>query len=49
MIFNRESKAERLDRRHLMETWGDMRFYENRCDLFKAHSQNPARNQISAG
>ena len=29
MIFNRESKAERLDRRHLMETWGDMRFYEN--------------------
>ena len=28
MIFNRECAAEQLDRRHLMETWGDMRFYE---------------------
>ena len=29
MIFDRDCAAERLDRRHLMETWGDMRFYES--------------------
>lgn len=27
-IFDRETKTERLDRRHLMQIWGDMRFYE---------------------
>lgn len=27
-IFNRESTTEELDRRHLMQVWGDMRFYE---------------------
>ena len=27
-IYNRETKTERLDRRHLMQIWGDMRFYE---------------------
>ena len=29
MIFDRDCAAEQLDRRHLMETWGDLRFYEN--------------------
>ena len=28
-IFDRESRTEELDRRHLMEVWGDLRFYEN--------------------
>ena len=28
-IFDRETRTEELDRRHLMEVWGDMRFYEN--------------------
>ena len=27
-IFDRETRTEQLDRRHLMEIWGDMRFYE---------------------
>ncbi len=27
-IYDRETKTERLDRRHLMQIWGDMRFYE---------------------
>ena len=27
-IYNRETRTERLDRRHLMQIWGDMRFYE---------------------
>lgn len=27
-IYDRETRTERLDRRHLMEVWGDMRFYE---------------------
>lgn len=27
-IYDRETRTERLDRRHLMEIWGDMRFYE---------------------
>ena len=27
-IYDRESRTEVLDRRHLMEVWGDMRFYE---------------------
>ena len=27
-IFDRETKTEQLDRRHLMQVWGDMRFYE---------------------
>lgn len=27
-IYDRKSRTERLDRRHLMEVWGDMRFYE---------------------
>ena len=27
-IFDRETRTERLDRRHLMQIWGDMRFYE---------------------
>ena len=29
MIFDRESRAQRLDRRDLMNVWKDMRFYEN--------------------
>ena len=28
-IYDRQTRTERLDRRHLMEIWGDMRFYEN--------------------
>ena len=28
-IYDRESRTEVLDRRHLMEVWGDMRFYED--------------------
>ncbi|HUM82759.1 MAG TPA: carboxylesterase family protein [Lachnospiraceae bacterium] len=28
-IYDRVTKTEELDRRHLMEVWGDMRFYEN--------------------
>ena len=28
-IFDRNTRTERLDRRHLMEIWGDMRFYES--------------------
>ena len=28
-IFDRETRTEQLDRRHLMEIWGDMRFYES--------------------
>ena len=28
-IFDRDTRTERLDRRHLMEIWGDMRFYES--------------------
>jgi len=28
-IYDRESRTETLDRRHLMEVWGDMRFYES--------------------
>lgn len=28
MIFDRESKVKQLDRRILMDVWGDMRFYE---------------------
>lgn len=27
-IFDRETRTEVLDRRHLMQVWGDMRFYE---------------------
>ena len=27
-IYDRETRTERLDRRHLMQIWGDMRFYE---------------------
>ncbi|MBR2765802.1 MAG: carboxylesterase/lipase family protein [Blautia sp.] len=27
-IYDRETHTERLDRRHLMQIWGDMRFYE---------------------
>lgn len=27
-IYDRETRTERLDRRHLMQVWGDMRFYE---------------------
>lgn len=27
-IYDRQTRTERLDRRHLMEIWGDMRFYE---------------------
>ena len=27
-IYNRETRTEQLDRRHLMQIWGDMRFYE---------------------
>lgn len=27
-IYDRETRTEILDRRHLMEVWGDMRFYE---------------------
>lgn len=27
-IFDRETRTEMLDRRHLMQIWGDMRFYE---------------------
>ena len=27
-IFDRETRTEQLDRRHLMQIWGDMRFYE---------------------
>ncbi|MBQ7372134.1 MAG: carboxylesterase/lipase family protein [Blautia sp.] len=27
-IYDRKSRTERLDRRHLMEVWGDLRFYE---------------------
>jgi para-nitrobenzyl esterase len=27
-IYDRETRTERLDRRHLMEVWGDLRFYE---------------------
>ena len=28
-IYDRNTRTERLDRRHLMEVWGDMRFYED--------------------
>ncbi len=28
-IYDRNTRTERLDRSHLMEVWGDMRFYEN--------------------
>ena len=28
-IYDRESRTEELDRRHLMQVWGDLRFYEN--------------------
>ncbi|MBR3165421.1 MAG: carboxylesterase/lipase family protein [Lachnospiraceae bacterium] len=28
-IYDRHTRTERLDRSHLMEVWGDMRFYEN--------------------
>ena len=28
-IYDRETRTEQLDRRHLMQIWGDMRFYEN--------------------
>lgn len=28
-IYDRETRTEQLDRRQLMETWGDMRFYES--------------------
>ena len=28
-IYDRETRTERLDRRHLMQIWGDRRFYEN--------------------
>ena len=28
-IYDRETRTEQLDRRHLMEIWGDLRFYEN--------------------
>ena len=28
-IYDRETRTEQLDRRHLMEIWGDMRFYES--------------------
>ena len=28
-IYDKESRTEQLDRRHLMEIWGDMRFYES--------------------
>lgn len=28
-IYDRETRTELLDRRHLMEIWGDLRFYEN--------------------
>ena len=27
-IYNRDTRTEELDRRHLMQIWGDMRFYE---------------------
>ena len=27
-IYDRETRTEQLDRRHLMQIWGDMRFYE---------------------
>ena len=27
-IFDRETRTEILDRRHLMQIWDDMRFYE---------------------
>lgn len=27
-IYNRDTRTEQLDRRHLMQIWGDMRFYE---------------------
>ena len=27
-IYDRQTRTEELDRRHLMEVWGDMRFYE---------------------
>jgi para-nitrobenzyl esterase len=27
-IFDRKTRTEMLDRRHLMQIWGDMRFYE---------------------
>ena len=28
-IYDRETRTEQLDRRHLMQIWGDRRFYEN--------------------
>ncbi len=28
-IYDRETRTEELDRRHLMEVWGDIRFYES--------------------
>jgi para-nitrobenzyl esterase len=28
-IFDRETRTEELDRRHLMQVWGDLRFYES--------------------
>lgn len=28
-IYDRETRTEQLDRTHLMQVWGDMRFYEN--------------------
>ena len=28
-IYDRETRTERLDRRHLMQVWGDLRFYED--------------------
>ena len=28
-IYDRETRTEQLDRRHLMEVWGDLRFYES--------------------
>jgi para-nitrobenzyl esterase len=28
-IYDRETRTEELDRRHLMQVWGDLRFYES--------------------